>query len=705
MNTSRRTAGATLIIAVLVTLLVMAAVLAVTAQITLSSRQSSIDQEVTLRAQYAAESGVARSQAQLNLINTLLTEDLSIPVGTWTSEVATRVAALCGLSGTIAASGMLCGTNTPSGTPTGILGSTADLLTSSTRLSLFTNYIPDTAYSLRGWTLGSTASTNEQSFWASAVGNSGLTGTGTVGTQPFSSAVRLNVIGVQRLSTDQFAVYFTVPSVQSQGGNSMGARAITVNPVNTVYTLRIGRGSFAKYALYTNHHYSSASAEAACTGSSNVGSSGATSEACDGARIYMTSNTRFSGPVHTNQNFTFAGSPYFGGQVTSAGCPAGRITSSGCSVSMRAGAFDDSRFRSPTEMSSNPPTVIVGNATPNFSGGVNWNAEFVPLPENGNDQIAAARTSGLYVPGQVSDLSLSVSNVSLGGTTQKAQIITYQQQSGSTTTTVSLAYGANGRMFIRNAQGSYVAARRVTLAGVATGLWEAAPTGTAAEVFNGVVYAQSGVGNLRGPSRTNASNPATAAAAVADFAQLTLASDGDINITSDLQYEDPPCSGGDAATSTCDNTDARNILGIYSAGGDVKIVNRYDCTSRNSSGTCTAHTTRSPAAPKDVTIHAVLMAAGSEGKVTVDDFDAGPADVNDRGRVTLLGGIIENYYGAFGLVNGKGYGRNFIYDTRTSEGITPPSFPTQRNWDIELPVSQRLQLQGSSTQQARGTGN
>ncbi|BDP40181.1 hypothetical protein DAETH_01500 [Deinococcus aetherius] len=691
---------------VLIMLLVMSAVLAVTAQITLSSRRSSGDQEATLRAQYAAESGVARSQAQLNLLNSLLTDDLAIPVSTATSEVAARVAALCGVSGTLPASGVLCGASPPfsSSTPSSsVLGTTANLLTDTARLSLFTNYIPDTAYALRGWTLGSTASTNEQAFWSNAVGSAGLTGAGTVGTQPFSSAVRLNIIGVQRLATDQFTVYFTVPSVVSQGGDSTSTRAITINPVNNVYTLRIGRGSFAKYALYTNHHYSSASAESACAGSSNVGTSGnvsSTSSSCDGARIFMTSNTRFSGPVHTNQNFTFTGSPYFGGQVTSAGCPAGKLTATGCNVATRAGAFDNSNFYTPNAMTSDPPTMTVGNATPNFQSGVNWNAEFVALPENGNDQIAAAKAGGLYISGQVNDLSLSVGTVSLGGTSQKAQLISYQQQVSGVATTVNLAYGTNGRMFILN-QGSYVAARKaVDSSGQPTGAWEAAPAGTAAGVFNGVIYAQSGVGNLRGPARTSADDPNTAPAAVADFAQLTLASDGDINITTDLKYEDPPCGSGDAATAVCNNTDAKNILGIYSAGGDVSIVNRYVCTSY-SSGACASFGTRTPAAPKNVTIQAILMAAGSEGKVTVDGYNVGPTDANDRGRVNLMGGIIENYYGAFGQTNGRGYGRNFVYDTRTSEGITPPSFPTQRNWDIDIPVSQRLQLQGSGTQQAR----
>src|SRR5690606_34010909 len=66
------------------------------------------------------------------------------------------------------------------------------------------------------------------------------------------------------------------------------------------YRFTVGRGSFAKYALFTNTHR---------TG----GGSG-------GSDIWFTEDTLFDGPVHTNNFFRFYRNSWFGGKVTSAGC-------------------------------------------------------------------------------------------------------------------------------------------------------------------------------------------------------------------------------------------------------------------------------------------------------------------------------------------------------------------------------------------------
>jgi hypothetical protein len=71
----------------------------------------------------------------------------------------------------------------------------------------------------------------------------------------------------------------------------------------------------------------------------------------------------------------------------------------------------------------------------------------------------------------------------------------------------------------------------------------------------------------------------------------------------------------------------------------------------------------------------------SSGAVQVENFRNG----NPRGAVNLMGGIIENYYGAFGTFNSNngdqvsGYDRKFTYDQRMSLGIEPPYFPTVTN--------------------------
>ncbi|ULH16795.1 hypothetical protein MF271_09600 [Deinococcus sp. KNUC1210] len=112
MRDGQRTAGATLILTVLIVLLLLAVVLATTGQLALSASRSSADQNATLQAQYVAQSGVARAQARLNLIsklldtsssvtnasNQVLKTGLQIPDGTASTQIGTLVQSLCGVA-------------------------------------------------------------------------------------------------------------------------------------------------------------------------------------------------------------------------------------------------------------------------------------------------------------------------------------------------------------------------------------------------------------------------------------------------------------------------------------------------------------------------------------------------------------------------------------------------------------------------------
>ncbi len=126
---------------------------------------------------------------------------------------------------------------------------------------------------------------------------------------------------------------------------------------------------------------------------------------------------------------------------------------------------------------------------------------------------------------------------------------------------------------------------------------------------------------------------------------MSLFSEGDVVITRDIVYESDPLT----------QTDAENVLGIFTPGGDIRI------------GT---------SAPDDVTIHSTLMTSDRYGVVQVDDFRSG----GPRGTATILGGVISSYYGAFGTFNSRGhvsgFSRNFVYDQRLNGGIAPPYFPT-----------------------------
>ena len=148
---------------------------------------------------------------------------------------------------------------------------------------------------------------------------------------------------------------------------------------------------------------------------------------------------------------------------------------------------------------------------------------------------------------------------------------------------------------------------------------------------------------------------------VADTVQVTLASDKDMVLNGCLTYQNYTASPLSANNTT-------NLLGLISWNGNVRI----------GSG-----------APNNVSVDGIVMAPN--GVFTVDSYDSG----NSRGTATLLGGVISNYYGAFGTFGSggdTGYGRNFVYDARMLEGSSPPYFPYMSYFTADIkPLNVLLQ--------------
>jgi hypothetical protein len=163
-----------------------------------------------------------------------------------------------------------------------------------------------------------------------------------------------------------------------------------------------------------------------------------------------------------------------------------------------------------------------------------------------------------------------------------------------------------------------------------------------------MIFVQGNVGNSSGTTGLSGT--------LEEKEQTTLTASGRINITNHLRYEDPP-----DVTDPFDNP--INVLGLFSATNDIRITT---------------------AAPNDLILHAVLMAGqpgindGYNSSVFVQNYDSGAP----RGYVQMVGGLIEEYYGAFGTFNSStgapetGYGRDFRWDRRMARGIVPPYFPT-----------------------------
>jgi len=445
--------------------------------------------------------------------------------------------------------------------------------------------------------------------------------------------IRGNPRGIGQNSTQTYALPFVVVAEGKLGPYKRSVVA------QGEFRFTVGRASFARYSLFTNVHAMP-----------------------DGTNVWFTDRTLFDGPVHTNNHFRFYRTPWFGGEVTSAGC----ITPGpmGCLSSYFFGArFYGEGYIPDVAMKPSPQapsyTNRWGTHAPEFSQGVDWRASFIPLPVNNLEQRDAAQSQGIYIDQTVEDLKLFTEKVG-DKTYQRIDIeicedddwVWVIRHNG-----ITLACESPLTLSYR-----YDESRTLEYYNPATETWSPVTRNGETVTFNGVIFADGAIRSIRGPTRSDPEDPDTAEPALAPFAEITIAAEDSVRITGDLKYTDRPCSSyphrdedGKVVPATCDNLNATNVLGIYSQNGNVLIGEN---------------------APRDIYIDAVLMSA--RGVVQVEEYDTIP----EKGYVHLTGGIIEYFYGAFGTFNPRtgrnqtGYGRRFTYDPRMKVGLAPPFFPT-----------------------------
>ena len=425
------------------------------------------------------------------------------------------------------------------------------------------------------------------------------------------------------------------------------------------------------------------------------------------------------------ETFAFFNRPWFGGEVTSAGCSdsgdqqcdgdirSGARYGFGNPSISRAGFASDALLANGTQFTiciawwSNGSCRETSTTAPELTGGAAWRSDFIPLPDDNVEQENAAR--GIDTDGSnARTAGLAIANGRLNNDTMHSLTLWAGDEDGDAPTGsdfVNYQYiracydDASDCETYRYEDGGVLTRYVETLPGVGAYL----PAGANGSVppaddngvlllpvptFNGVIYVDGEIERFTGPARDPANSDSSddAAPALASFAQITVSAPDDIRITGDLQYEDEPCTGsptrlagGQIQRAVCDNPDARNVLGVYTPDGNVLIGNDNGDNTTN--------------APDNVTIQGVFMS--SNEAVTVENFGSR----GDRGTVNLLGGIIEDFYGAFGTFgNGRtGYRRSFTYDQRMQEGLSPPAFPTLGDTelvDIALfSFGQREQLQ------------
>jgi hypothetical protein len=358
------------------------------------------------------------------------------------------------------------------------------------------------------------------------------------------------------------------------------------------FTVRVQRDNFARYALFTDHH---------------------TLE--NGITVWFTDKTNFSGPVHTNERFSFAFNP----SGTFDGLATQHLTKA---------RFYDNGARILLNADSNPP-----NDVPIFNAGFNRGVDELNLESSVSQQDlveqawgspGGASSNGIYVPNDGANCTAGIyvkGNSTIAMSVDGDGNANYSITQGGTTKIITVDY-TNNQTTVKTVGGD-------------------------TETYNGI---PDGIDDLGVIIHTDGTVNSLAGTVQRD-SRVTISSQSDIVISDNIVYEDYDAGPPPNATGKT------NLLGILSWGGDVRI-----------GASC----------PDNASVHGIVMARN--GVFTVDNYASPPA----RGTLTLLGGVITQFYGAFGTFSGatgeqlSGYGRNFIYDDRMLAGQSPPYFPSMR---------------------------
>lgn len=677
-----------MIVVVLFTLLLLAGILAATVRLSLGSRQNTADQAATLKAQYAAESGLALARSHLRQMQNILSvaqtgSATGLKLSRSTSPIAIRtwVNQLCG-SGTWQAitegedggagfydkgadksypSAQAC---VPSG------------LNSDDNFILLARAVQPASYDLLPQSeRPATDDASLKAFWRTVFTSPKVMSSSGLDTEV---SMQLSISRILRLSSTYHRVYIKVPQVVISAAPTGARRVLRAQSAQTgEWWFDITQPSLLDAVVQDDYH---------------------TSE--EGAAINYTTETRFQGPIKTNDVFTFTtrngyDSPSFSGQISSAGCidriqNADEIT---CTrqPGVRVGSTLNRSFSGTDAQKSESIRAHIVNqgVNVNYNGVTpNYASAYQPFPTAAEIQQNAAQgldENGVAFADGSRGLTLGTSEVGL------------QMFVGDASMNPPSIYNATSRTW-QEASPSYQYLRPITatncteqLGGSCTPTYSNtiyrvdqdmnmySKTGTGSWTlmtgkFNGAVFkpgaATDTALSLLGPGRISGSTPAAQARpALASFMGLTVATARGIDIRSDLAMSQAPCRYDEYETVqvTPPCKDRKNVLGLFSSAAKIVVK-------------------------KQVPDNAILQVAmmSSQKEFTVEGYDSG----RSRGDITFTGSLVEKYYGANGTFGtectliifcsntGTGYNRDYSHDKRFLDGLAPPFYPVSPKWDF-----------------------
>ncbi len=355
-----------------------------------------------------------------------------------------------------------------------------------------------------------------------------------------------------------------------------------------------------------------------------------------GGDVWFHTSGHFDGRVHTNDKFRFAYFPTFEDLTTSAASTAWYYNNG--NPKQNNGKRNGDRD------------------VPNFYGGFQLDAPEIELPANSFSQERAALGGN---PGTTTTVTNSEIRAALGlpsGSSPPPNGVYVPSSGGAVTGGIYVAgnakavtmsvSGGNQVIQIKDANNLSTTVTINHSNGTTSVVPPAGSPYTLAGVPRGVLYTRGSVSSLKGPARSGGTIPP----AIASDQQISVVSTGDIVVQGDLSYQD--------------YENGENVLGMFSSGGSIRV------------GT---------SAPNDVRVDAYVLASATSKVFSVDNHDSG----SYRGTVRLRGGMVTNFYGAFGTFSSNGsmtgYGRDFRYDRR---GYIPPYYPLTQRFVPDQPQPQ-----------------
>ncbi|WP_339095955.1 hypothetical protein WDJ50_01265 [Deinococcus sp. VB142] len=708
MKLRQPTAGAAVILVVLLTLLLLAGILSASLRLSLSSRQNTADQTAALGAQYAAESQVALAESRFRDIQRLLTNKVRAPAGYEVRHLA--VAPTTTVPDMESYARKFCGKATVSNPwqATDAFAEPRDnrdsgqfpeaqecVVDASSRLSeeqfsiLSAAVTPD-AYHVLPASERPRPDANLNEWWSRQLSLSSD-----------NLSYQIVPLRVVKLTPLRYRFYLGVKEFQARGVQGRAERLVRGQR-------SVGGDWWFEFYMPTPLDYN------IFVQSMPPTNGGLAYSVIDGD-MYVAEHVRF---------LTSANSVKFLGNLNTSGCtplpPAYAAPDADCE---RTPGFYDSDSVTLNNIAPDGLDSIALNRNltdrvlrtgATFAPGKRgtFDARYIGLPQSVNQQAALAQASGIVLASDETHIELlagdaagrPLSNYDQTNQAWEEPEPTYQYIRLSKPgvrydTTRWIEYSTDPSVYNQTppehresygctiaSQGSYVftcyrvrpsisenvvtreyryGPDKVLYGKDAAGDWQAV-----LQNFNGVVYS-SGTPTVRGPARLG--NDTTGALdkmppAVASFANLGVVSAEGMRLDTDLTVSDVPCANGRqpgstvAAPQPCQKTGdrtPRNMLGLYTPSGDIVMTTKT---------------------PNEATYHATIMASNGSFRVEQSRERA------PQGHRHVVGSVISKVFGLNGVADltGRGvtagYSDAFSYDTRLRDGLRPNGILITEVW-------------------------